>query len=162
MLGVVFALMLQQAAPGPVVWSTPVAPAPTVEAAPIPVIPDSARADPHGYERAECSPLVRAASESMEACQTRVRFALAANLRLSATAEEVEDCRQTPAGDRYALQCGSPTPADRPTTVLTERTCETRPQAQARGGVAWSETCKQDGGRPAEQDGLKFRLGGRD
>ena len=81
MLAVVFAVMLQQAATGRVVWETP--PPPPVEAAApadVPVIPDYARADPYGYERAECSPFVRRADETMEACQQRVRTALAANL----------------------------------------------------------------------------------
>lgn len=69
MLAAVFAsvLMMQQAASGQVVWNAPPpAPteAPTVAA---PSIPDWARADPFGYERSECSPLIRKADETMEA-----------------------------------------------------------------------------------------------
>lgn len=168
MLAVVFAVMLQQAVPaatGQVVWETQ---APTVEAAPVrevPPIPDSARADPYGYERAECSPLIRKSSESMDVCQQRVRVALAANLGAAlpaglAPVGATDECRQEASGDRYALQCGAPQRADRPTAPLQERTCETRPRAQANGGVAWTEECRPESGRG--DDGLTVRLGRRD
>lgn len=163
MLAVVFALMLQQAVPGTVAWEEP-APPPMVASNVAPRLPASALADPFGYERAQCSPLIRSASETMEACQSRVRSAFAAHGQNagSASGADSANCRQETAGDRYALQCGPPPRADRPTTTMSERTCETRPQAQPGGGVTWTETCRQDDGRPAEQDGLKFRLGGRD
>lgn len=156
MLAVVFALLVQQAAPGAVIWETP-APVPVARPAPAagPSLPASALADPYGYERAQCSPLIRSPSESMEACQGRVRAAFA----VQANAEEPRECRQETAGDRYALNCGSPSRPDRPATAMSERVCETRPQARPGGGVAWEETCRADG-RPAEQGGLKFRLGG--
>jgi len=169
MLAVVFAVMLQQAAPaapGQVVWETPAAvPEPAVAPAEIPTIPDSARADPWGYERSECSPLIRKAEESMEACQTRVRIALAANLGDAlpaglAPAGAPDACRQEAAGDRYALQCGAPPRPDRPTTALEERTCETRPRAQPRGGVTWTEECRPVSGAREEDEGLRIRLGG--
>ena len=169
MLAVVFAAMLQQAATGQVVWETPAPPAPveTVAAAEIPVIPDSARADPFGYERAECSPLIRKAEESLEACQQRVRIALAANLGAAlpvglAPSGALNECRQEAAGDRYALQCGAPSRPDRPAAALEERSCETRPRAQPQGGVAWTEECRPASGVRAEDEGLKVRLGGRD
>lgn len=169
MLAVAFAVMLQQAATGQVVWETPPPPV-AAEAAPaidIPAIPDSARADPWGYERAECSPLIRKAEESMEACQQRVRTALAANLGAAlpaglTPAGTTNECRQEAAGDRYALQCGSPSRPDRPTTTLEERSCETRPRVQPQGGVAWTEECRPASGVRAEDDGLRIRLGGRD
>ena len=169
MLAVVFAIMLQQAVPaasGQVVWETPAPPEPTVAVAEIPAIPDSARADPWGYERAECSPLIRKAEESMEACQARVRIALAANLGDAlpaglAPAGAPDACRQEAAGDRYALQCGAPPRADRPTAALEERSCETRPRAQPQGGVAWTEECRPTSGA-REDDGLRVRLGGKD
>ncbi len=170
MLAVVFAVMLQQAAPaatGQVVWQTPAAPEPVAAVAEAPPIPDSARADPWGYERAECSPLVRKATESMEACQSRVRTALAANLGEAlpaglAPAGAPEQCRQEAAGDRYALQCGAPSRPDRPTAALEERACETRPRVQPSGGVAWTEECRPASGRQDEDEGLRIRLGGRD
>lgn len=173
MLAVAFAVMLQQTAPlpaatGQVVWETPV----PVEAAQpaavdLPPIPDSARADPWGYERAECSPLIRSSQETLEACQARVRVTLAAHLGSAlpaglAPAGATNDCRQEAAGDRYALQCGAPSRPQRPATVLEERSCETRPRAQAAGGVAWTEECRPASGRREDGDGLKVRLGGRD
>lgn len=82
MLAVVFALMLQQAVTGQVVWSEPAPPlaavalvAPTTHN-----LPDWARADPFGYERSECSPMIRKADETQEACQARVRGELASDL----------------------------------------------------------------------------------
>lgn len=173
MLAVAFAAMLQQAAPlpaatGQVVWETPV----PVEAAQpaavdLPPIPDSARADPWGYERAECSPLIRSAQESLEACQARVRATLAAHLGSAlpaglAPAGAVDECRQAAAGDRYALQCGAPSRPQRPVTVLEERACETRPRVQAQGGVAWTEECRPASGVGRDESGLRIRLGGRD
>lgn len=174
MLAVVFAVMLQQAAPlpaatGQVVWETP-APVETVPAVAIvdlPAIPDSARADPYGYERAECSPLIRKAEESMEACQARVRLVLAAHLGDAlpaglAPVGAANDCRQAAAGDRYALQCGAPSRPDRAVAALEEQSCETRPRAQPNGGVAWTEECRPASGRRPAEDGLRLRLGGRD
>ena len=79
LVALVTVLMLQQAPPA-IVWSTPVEPVVEAPAAPPPPIPDWARADPFGYERSECSPLIRKAEESQDACQARVRLALAANL----------------------------------------------------------------------------------
>ncbi|HST91892.1 MAG TPA: hypothetical protein VLJ13_06795 [Brevundimonas sp.] len=166
MLAIVFAAMLQQAATGQVVWeAAPVAPAAVpVE---VPPIPDSARADPYGYERSECSPLIRKASETLEACQSRVRSALAANLGAAlppglAPSASAEQCRQEAAGDRYALQCGAPPRSVRASASPEERTCATRPQAQAQGGVVWTEECRPADGRPATQDGLRIRLGDDD
>lgn len=173
MLAIVFGIVLQQAVPATadqVVWETParVDAAAVATAGEIPSIPRSARADPYGYERAECSPLIRKQEESLEACQARVRLALAANLgtalpaglTLAGTSEE---CRQEAAGGRYALQCGAPPRADRPTETLEERRCETRPRPQAQGGVDWTEDCAPASrGRGNDDDGLKIRLGGRD
>ena len=163
------ALVLQQAATGQVVWQTPPPPEPvTAEAAAaIPTVPDWARADPYGYERSECSPLIRSASESMEACQGRVRAALAANLGNDlpiglAAGGAAEDCRQEAAGDRYALQCGAPSRSGPATSRLVEQTCETRPRAQGQGGVAWTEECRPTDGSKPPEEGLRFRLGGDD
>lgn len=164
MLAIVFAVMLQQAAAGQVVWEEPPPPPPAAPVG-IPAIPDSARADPYGYERAECSPLIRKASESMEACQARVRTALAANLGADlppglAPAGAPDACRLAAAGDRYALQCGAPDRPARAALAPQEQTCETRPQARPQGGVAWTEECRPADGRAPTQDGLRVRLGG--
>lgn len=168
MLAVVAAVILQQAAAGQAVWQEPASPAaPIVEAPAAPALPDWARADPYGYERSECSPLMRKANESLEACQSRVRAALALDLGDALPAglaggTDAEQCRQEAAGDRYALQCGTPSRAGVTTPRLVDQTCETRPQAQREGGVAWVEECRPaDGSKPSEE-GLTFRLGGRD
>ncbi len=168
MLTLVAAVILQQAAAGQVVWQEPASsPPPIIEAPAAPALPDWARADPYGYERSECSPLMRKANESLEACQTRVRAALALDLGDAvppglAGADPAEQCRQEAAGDRYALQCGAPSRRGVATPRLVERTCETRPQAQREGGVAWVEECRPaDGSKPPEE-GLSIRLGGRD
>lgn len=169
MLALVAAVILQQAATGQVVWQTPAPPEPVAVETPaaVPAIPDWARADPYGYERSECSPLVRSADETMEACQARVRGALAANLGDAlpvglAAGAPADQCRQEAAGDRYALQCGAPSRSGPATARLVDRTCETRPRAQREGGVIWTEECRPaDGSEPAEE-GLKIRLGGND
>lgn len=169
MLAAVFAVMLQQAATGQVVWETPLPPVPAepVIAAEIPAIPDTARADPYGYERAECSPLIRKAEESMEACQQRVRVALAANLGaalpegLAPAAGGLENCRQEAAGDRYALQCGAPGRNVPPPPDLRDRTCTTRPTGSVEGGMTFRETCTV-GGEEVRDEGLRIQLRGRD
>lgn len=166
MLAIIFAAMLQQAAAGQVVWEAPPAAPPPAPVA-VPPIPDSARADPYGYERSECSPLVRKASETLEACQSRVRAALAANLGAAlpaglAPAGAPDQCRQEAAGDRYALQCGAPTRPALASVRPQEQICETRPQARAQGGIAWTEECRPADGRAPTQDGLRIRLGNDD
>lgn len=166
----VSALVLQQASPaaGQAVWSTPAPePAAAAPAAPAPAIPDWARADPYGYERSECSPILRRADETMEACQARVRAALAANLGSALPSgltggDPAQNCRQEAAGDRYALQCGAPARNGPARAALEERTCETRPRAQPQGGVAWTEECRPVNGRRDEDEGLRIRLGGKD
>ncbi len=157
MLAIVFAVMLQQAAAGQVVWEEPPPPPPAAPVG-IPAIPDSARADPYGYERAECSPLIRKASESMEACQARVRTALAANLGADlppglAPPGAPDACRLAAVGDRYALQCGAPDRPARAALAPQEQTCETRPQARPQGGVPGP----RNAGRPT--DGRRRRMG---
>ncbi|KQW83096.1 hypothetical protein [Brevundimonas sp. Root1279] len=173
-LALALAVSLQQAPTGQILWQPqPDSPAPATAAevaapAPaLPTIPDWARADPFGYERSECSPLVRKAEESLEVCQARVRSALAANLGSAlppglAPVNAPNECRQAAAGDRYAVQCGAPLPAGAPSRTITEQTCENRPQAQPQGGVTWTQECRPaDGSKPAE-GGLRFRLGGDD
>lgn len=163
---VLSALMLQQAATGPVVWATPMDPVPVVAPVAAPPVPDWARADPYGYERSECSPLIRAASESMEVCQSRVRFALAANLgdALPAglrPAGSLDNCRQEAAGDRYAVQCGAPARTVPGAPDLRDKVCTTRPSGTRDGGMTYREECMV-GGEPVRDQGLRINLGGRD
>lgn len=168
MLALVAAVILQQAAPGQVVWQEPAPPEPVVAEAPAaPALPDWARADPYGYERSECSPLMRRANESLEACQARVRAALALDLGGDlppglAAGADAEQCRQAAAGDRYALQCSAPSRSMASGPRLVDTTCETRPRVQPEGGVVWAEECRPaDGSKPPEE-GLRIRLGGDD
>lgn len=162
---VVLALILQQAQPGHVVWSTP-APAPVeTPAAPPPPIPDWARADPFGYERSECSPLIRSQVETMEACQSRVRTALAANLGsalpagLAPSAVNTENCRQVATDDgRYDMRCSTPVRAGQADTAPLERQCQRRRVTLPGGGSSFEEVCEPS--RSDEQDGLRFRIGG--
>ena len=171
MIAVVFAIILQQAAPnasapGQVQWTTPIAPPVQAPAAPRPALPEAARADPYGYERAECSPYVRPSSETLEACQFRIRSALAADLGAGLPdglkpAADREQCRPDPQTGGFALNCNSarsvPAGPD-----LTERRCETRPTRLPQGGVAYTENCTST--RPGEEEsqGLRIRLGGDD
>lgn len=166
MLAAVFAsvLVMQQAAPGRVVWN---APAPVEVEAPAiaaPPIPDWARADPFGYERSECSPIIREADETMEACQTRVRTVLAANLgdalpRGLSPVNAADQCRQEAADDRYDMQCGATSRAIPAGPALQEdRACANRPQGQARGGIAWERVCETT--HNSQSEGLKWTIGG--
>lgn len=166
MLAAIFAAAtLQQAAGQAVVWNE--APPPAVEAPPAaaaPAIPDWARADPYAYERSECSPLIRKADESQEACQARVRAVLAANLgdALPAglkPAGAPDSCQRT--GDRYAVQCGAPSRPDRAAALPAERTCTTRPVVTGQGAVSYEQDCSV-GQTPDQQDGLRIRLGDDD
>ena len=161
------AVLQQQAATGQVVWEAP--PPPPVEAAApadIPALPDYARADPYGYERAECSPLVRRSEETMDACQQRVRAALAANLGPAlpsglAPGGAADNCRQEADGDRYALQCGAPSRSVPPGPDLRERSCTTRRTGTEKGAVTYEEVCTV-GGERVRDEGLRIRLGGGD
>jgi hypothetical protein len=166
MLAAVVAVILQQAAPGQIVWQEPAPPPPAVAEAPAaPALPDWARADPYGYERSECSPLLRKANESLEACQARVRTALALDLGALppglAGGADAEECRQAAAGDRYALQC-----APRSRTVpsgpdMRARECTTRPRSDGDGRMTFEEVCTVNG-QEDRGDGLRIRLGGDD
>lgn len=160
---VIAAVMMLQSAPGGVVWEQPATtpPAADAPAAPLPDLPDWARADPFGWERAQCSPLVRG-SEEMGACQARVRADLFAVLgddlpEALKPSPTPLDCGPQPDGN-YALACNAPRrePAIR---QAPEQDCRTRPQRQGQG-VAWTQDCRPLSS--GDQEGLRLRLGGRD
>lgn len=131
-------------------------------ATPPPSLPAWALADPFGWERAQCSPLIRK-DATMEACQARVRVDLAANLGDDLPAAlrppSMQECRRTE--DGYAVDCGAPDRPGRPSPVLREQNCGTRMVRQREGGAAFTSDCRPAAGEEGE-DGLSIRLGGRD
>lgn len=160
-----FALMLQQTAPG-VVWSDD--PPPPVEevvaTAPVPVLPAHALADPYGWERSQCSPFIRK-DEPLEHCQARVRVTLAAvmgdrlpdGLRPSAA---LENCTPGTAANGYAMQCGPRPVAALGTPTPLEKVCDNRPQRTPSGAIAFNSECRPAAGEAREPEGLRIRLGG--
>ncbi len=160
------ALILQQTAPG-VVWRTappdPVA-AQLATASTTPTLPAWALADPFGWERSQCSSLVRR-EETLVACQGRVRTELATNLggalppALSPAGLGGECTPTMGEANDYAVTCGPERREGAPDAGLQEQVCETRPQRQGSGGVSWAETCRPASSPARENEGLTFQLG---
>ena len=164
-LALLIALAGQDVAAGTVVWgpTTPLRPqAPVVVAAPPPSLPAWALADPFGWERAQCSPLIR--KDSLETCQARVRADLAANLGDALPdalkPASLENCRRT--DDGFAVTCGAQERAARPAPVLREQDCGTRMTRQGEGAPGWTSECRPMVGDERRGDGLSIRLGGQD
>lgn len=164
MTALIFALVLQQAAPA-VVWSDdPPAPVEAVAAAPVPVLPAHALADPFGWERSQCSPFIRK-DEPLEHCQARVRVTLAAvlgdrlpdGLRPSAA---LENCTPGTAANGYAMQCGPRPVAALGAPAPLEKVCDSRPQRTPSGALAFNNDCRPAPGEARETEGLRIRLGG--
>lgn len=160
-------LVLQQSAGSAVVWETPapVVELPAAEAStPTKTLPDWAVADPFGWERSQCNPMIRGETP-LDVCQARVRAELSAALgdRLPAGLRppgEPVPCLATPGDDgSYAVQCG--VPERQAAATVTPRIQDCRPRAQRQGGsVAFVTDCRADeeGSR-----GLSINLvGGRD
>jgi hypothetical protein len=125
-------------------------------------VPDWGLADPFGYERARCSPLVRGA-KSMETCQTEVREQLALAmgdglpdaLRPAGMAGDCQMMQSAAGGSSYALQCGPQSRNLSSGPALREMDCRPRP---VEGG--FSSEC-----RPVESTGgkgLSLKLWGDD
>ena len=158
------ALTLQQAA-GAVAWESP-SPEPETTNTPVSVradLPEWAIADPFGWERSQCSPLVRR-DATLEGCQARVRSELSAALgdRLPAglrPAGEPVPCLATPADDgSYPVHCG--VPERRATAVALAPVPDCRPRPTRQGGaVAFVTECRTEN---AGDGGLSFRLFGKD
>ncbi|MDP2763809.1 MAG: hypothetical protein Q8O54_03115 [Brevundimonas sp.] len=127
MLGIVLAALLQQAAPAS-------------------ALPASAAADPYGYERAECSPLIRSPRETLEACQTRVRRTLAATLG-AALPQDLSP--------ETVLRVRPIRPNREARVVPAEKHCETVRSTLPQGAV-YSDLCRD--GRAGEEDNLRIRL----
>ena len=160
-----FALMLQQTAPG-VVWSDdpPQPVEEVVAAAPVPVLPAHALADPYGWERSQCSPFIRK-DEPLEHCQARVRVTLAAvmgdslpdGLRPSAA---LENCTPGTAANGYAMQCGPRPVAALGAPTPLEKVCDNRPQRTPSGAIAFNSECRPAAGEARQAEGLTLRLFG--
>jgi len=156
-------ILLQQTASS-VVWETP-EPAPTAAAVAPAVehtVPAWGLADPFGYERARCSPLVRGA-KPLETCQSEVReqlaLALGADLpealRPAGMAGDCEMIQGGGGGSPYALQCGPRSSNGVASPLPQEMDCRPRP---VEGG--FSSEC-----RPVDataKKGLSLKLWGGD
>ena len=159
------ALLLQQSA-GTIAWDTPVAAdpeAPAQAAQPVSTLPDWARADPYGWERSQCSPMIRK-DASIEACQVRVRTDLAAALgdRLPGglAPDGIEGCRQLSDGKGgYETTCAPVQRTLATTAAPVAEICEERPTRTASGVVAFGRECRPATGATTTE-GLSFRLGG--
>ncbi|MFC5342809.1 hypothetical protein ACETK8_06630 [Brevundimonas staleyi] len=159
-------LVLQQAAGSAVVWATPAPEPEPVEAVEVvaeTTLPDWAVADPFGWERSQCNPMIRGETP-LETCQARVRSELFAALgdRLPAGLRppgEPVPCLATPGEDGgYAVQCGAP--ERQAAAVVTPRIqdCRSRPTRHG-GSVSFTTDCRTDDQR---SEGLSFRLFGKD
>ncbi|MBB5771365.1 hypothetical protein HNP47_001334 [Brevundimonas vesicularis] len=162
MIAAAFALLiLQQTAPT-VVWETPAAESVVETPAPLPQhnVPAWGLADPFGFERARCSPLVRG-QKSMAECQTEVREKLAIAmgpdlpeaLRPSGMAGDCQMIRASAAGSDYAVQCGPQSRTAAAASSLREMDCRPRP---VEGG--FSSECRPVDG--ADKKGLSLTLWG--
>ncbi|WP_295173522.1 hypothetical protein [uncultured Brevundimonas sp.] len=162
MIAAAFALLiLQQTAPT-VVWDAPAPEAVVETPAPPPAhnVPAWGLADPFGFERARCSPLVRGQT-SMAECQTEVReqlaIAMGSNLpealRPSGMAGDCQMIRATAGGSDYAVQCGPQSRVAAAPSSLREMDCRPRP---VQGG--FSSECRPGDG--ADKKGLSLILWG--
>ena len=159
-------LVLQQAAGSAVVWETPAPPpepAAEVETAVETDLPAWALADPFGWERSQCNPMIRGET-SLDVCQARVRAELSAALgdRLPAGLRppgEPVPCLATPGADgAYDVQCGVPERQAVATVTPRVQDCRSRPQRQG-GSVAFVTDCRGD---DEASQGLSINLlGGR-
>lgn len=121
-------------------------------------LPDWARENPFGYERAECSPMIRG-EEPLSACQARVRSLLLAELGEDLPAAlrpaAVENCRPSDTGG--GVVCGPQRRAARSDgPVLVEQDCSNRVTREG-----FSSECRPVG--QGEERGVSITLfGGKD
>lgn len=159
------AVVLQQA-PGAVIWREPT-PEPPAVATPAPArvpttLPDWALADPFGWERAQCNPMIRG-RVPLDTCQARVRTELSAALgdQLPAAlrpADEPVPCQQAPgANGAFEVQCGTPERQMAAQVAPTIQDCRSRPVRQG-GSVSFQTDCRPDS--QSRESGLSFRLFG--
>lgn len=155
------AIALQQAVAAPVWSESPPEAAVAVETTSTPELPDWAIADPFGWERSQCSPLVRG-DEPMAACQSRVRSDLAVVLgdRLPAglrPSETPTPCLATPDADgAFPVECREPERRVASANPIQDQVCESRPRREG-GAVAFVTECRP-AGETSERRGLSFRI----
>jgi hypothetical protein len=162
-MSTVFALILAlQQSPGAVVWDAPSAnPVAVVDVAEAPDLPEWALADPFGWERSQCSPLVRG-DEPMTTCQSRVRadLSLALGDRLPAglrPSDTPTPCQATPSADgSFPVECREPERRVTAANPVQDQVCESRPRREG-GAVAFVTECRPANASP-ERRGLSFRL----
>nr|WP_314436403.1 hypothetical protein [uncultured Brevundimonas sp.] len=166
MIATAFATLfvLQQPASA-IVWETP-APEPAVETpAPAPQhnVPDWGVADPFGFERARCNPVIRG-NKPLEVCQAEVRTQLALALgdnlpdalRPVGMADNCQMRRNEADGSAYAVLCATPPRPAIASPTPQEMDCRSRPD---RGGGFTSEC------RPVnapDEKGVSIKLWGND
>ena len=162
MLTVLSLVLALQQATGFVAWTEPVPAAlPVAETVARPDLPDWAIADPFGWERSQCSPLVRG-EEPIEACQSRVRADLAVVLgdRLPAglrPSDTPTPCLATPdATGAFPVECREPERRVAPSNPIQDQVCESRLRREG-GAVAFVTECRP-AGTYAERRGLSFRI----
>lgn len=159
-----FAVVVQQGTGLGVVWETPGELQPTMEQA-VTMSDLSAWAldDPFGWERSQCSPLVRT-EPSTDVCQVGVREALSSALgdRLPPglrTSGEPVPCLAKPDADgAYPVRCGVESREAAEAVVPQEPICDTRPTRQ---GVVFPSECRPANARD-ERGGVSFKLFDRD
>lgn len=162
MLTVLSLVIALQQATGPVSWTEPAPVAVTVaEAVARPDLPDWAIADPFGWERSQCSPLVRG-EETIGTCQSRVRADLAIVLgdRLPAglrPSDTPTPCVATPdASGAFPVECREPERRVAASNPVRDQVCESRPRREG-GAVAFVTECRP-AGEASERRGLSFRI----
>lgn len=167
MIAAAFAtLFLMQQPASTIVWETP-APEPAADApAPTPQhnVPDWGVADPFGYERARCNPVIRG-DKPLDVCQAEVRSQLALalgdklpdSLRPVGMTDSCQMRRNEADGSSYAVLCATPSRPAAISSVPQETDCRSRPD---RNGGGFTSECRPL--NAPEDKGATLRLWGRD
>lgn len=157
--------LMQQPAPT-IVWETPAPEVPAEAPAPAPQhnVPDWGVADPFGFERARCNPVIRG-DKPLDVCQAEVRTQLALALgdklpdalRPVGMADNCQMRRNEADGSAYAVLCAPPPRSTITSSVPQEMDCRSRPD---RNGGGFTSECRPVSG--AEEKGASIKLWGND
>jgi hypothetical protein len=156
--------LMQQPAPT-IVWETPAPEVPAEAPAPAPHnVPDWGVADPFGFERARCNPVIRG-DKPLDVCQAEVRTQLALALgdklpdalRPVGMADNCQMRRNEADGSAYAVLCTPPPRSSITSSVPQEMDCRSRPD---RNGGGFTSECRPVSG--AEEKGASIKLWGND